>query len=116
MSFRLDRPTEPWPPPDPCRSAETTLGFLREHGLYDRYSLNLEANHATLATHSAEHEVEMAWARGKLGSVDANRNEAHDTDMFPTDPALATYTMARVIQQGGLAPGGFNFDAKVHVL
>ena len=96
--------------------AETTLGFCEHYGLIDRYSLNLEANHGTLAGHSGEHEVEAAHVRGKLGSIDANRNEmllGWDTDMFPTDPALSTYVMLRVIQQGGLQPGGLNFDAKV---
>merc|ERR1719502_2442711 len=96
--------------------AETTLGFLDHHGLIDEFSLNLEANHGTLAGHSGEHETEAAVARGKLGSIDANRNEmllGWDTDMFPTDPALATYTMEAVLAQGGLAPGGLNFDAKV---
>jgi len=96
--------------------AETTLGFLERFDLIDRYALNLEANHGTLAGHSGEHEVEVAHSRGKLGSIDANRNElllGWDTDMFPTDPVLATYTMKRVIEQGGLAPGGLNFDAKV---
>ena len=55
--------------------AETTLGFLDRYGLTDKYSLNLEANHGTLAGHSGEHEVEAAYSRGKLGSIDANRNE-----------------------------------------
>ena len=96
--------------------AETTLGFLEHHGLIDRFALNLEANHGTLAGHSGEHETEAAAARGKLGSIDANRNEmllGWDTDMFPTDPVMSTYIMKRVIEQGGLAPGGLNFDAKV---
>jgi xylose isomerase len=96
--------------------AETTLGFLEHHGLIGEYALNLEANHGTLAGHSGEHEVEAAVARGKLGSIDANRNECllgWDTDMFPTDPALSTYIMKRVLDQGGLQPGGLNFDAKV---
>lgn len=96
--------------------AETTLGFLDRYGLTERYSLNLEANHGTLAGHSGEHEVEAATSRGKLGSIDANRNEmllGWDTDMFPTDPALSTYIMKRVIEQGGLQPGGLNFDAKI---
>jgi xylose isomerase len=60
--------------------------------------------------------VAAAAARGKLGSIDANRNEqmlGWDTDMFPTDPVLATYIMKTVIEQGGLQPGGLNFDAKV---
>merc|ERR1719460_2098516 len=96
--------------------AETTLGFLDHHGLTDRFSLNLEANHGTLAGHSGEHEVEAAHSRGKLGSIDANRNEmllGWDTDMFPTDPALSTYIMKRVVEQDGLQPGGLNFDAKI---
>lgn len=96
--------------------AETTLGFLERFGLMEDFALNLEANHGTLAGHSGEHEVEVAASRSKLGSIDANRNEmllGWDTDMFPTDPALATYTMKRVMEQGGLAPGGLNFDAKV---
>jgi len=96
--------------------AETTLGFLAHYGLTDRFSLNLEANHGTLAGHSGEHEVEAAFARGKLGSIDANRDECllgWDTDMFPTNPALSTYIMKRVIDQKGLEPGGLNFDAKV---
>ena len=89
--------------------AETTLGFLDAHGLTERFSLNLEANHGTLAGHSGEHEVEAAHARGKLGSIDANRNEmllGWDTDMFPVDPALSTYIMKRVVEQGGLQVGG----------
>jgi len=96
--------------------AETTLGFLDLHGLTDKFALNLEANHGTLAGHSGEHEVEAAFARRKLGSIDVNRNECllgWDTDMFPTDPALSTYVMKRIVDQGGLAPGGLNFDAKV---
>jgi xylose isomerase len=96
--------------------SETTLGFLDHFGLIDRYALNLEANHGTLAGHSGEHEVEAAASRGKLGSVDANRDEAllgWDTDMFPTDLSLSTYLMKRVIEQDGLQPGGLNFDAKV---
>jgi xylose isomerase len=96
--------------------AETTLGFLDRFDLLDDFALNLEANHGTLAGHSGEHEVEVAFSRNKLGSIDTNRNEmllGWDTDMFPTDPALATYTMVRILQQGGLQPGGLNFDAKV---
>jgi len=96
--------------------AETTLGFCEHYGIIDRFALNLEANHATLAGHTGEHETQAAFARGKLGSIDANRNEAMlgwDTDMFPTDPALATYVMKCIIEQGGLQPGGLNFDAKV---
>merc|ERR1719453_250136 len=96
--------------------AETTLGFLDRFGLTERFSLNLEANHGTLAGHTGEHEVQAATSRGKLGSIDANRNECMlgwDTDMFPTDPALSTYIFKCIIEQGGLQPGGLNFDAKV---
>jgi len=96
--------------------AETTLGFLDHYGLIDRFSINLEANHGVMAGHSGEHEVAAAAARGKLGSIDANRDESllgWDTDMFPTSPTLATFIMKTVIEQGGLAPGGLNFDAKV---
>jgi len=96
--------------------AETTLGFLDRFGLTDRFSINLEANHGVMAGHSGEHEVAACAARGKLGSIDANRDEqmlGWDTDMFPNNPALATYIMKTVIEQGGLAPGGLNFDAKV---
>ena len=96
--------------------AETTLGFLDHFGLIDRYSLNLEANHGVMAGHSGEHEVAAAAARGKLGSVDANRDESllgWDTDMFPTSMTLATYMMKVIVEQGGIQPGGLNFDAKV---
>ena len=75
-----------------------------------------QANHSTLAGHSAEHDVAVAAARGKLGSLDVNRNESllgWDTDMFATDLSWATYVMKAVIEKGGLAPGGLNFDAKV---
>ena len=95
--------------------AETTLGFLQRFGLQDDFALNVEANHSTLAGHSAEHELAVAASRNKLGSIDVNRNEAllgWDSDMFPDDLALATFTMMHVVQQGGL-PGGLNFDAKV---
>ena len=69
-----------------------------------------------MAGHSGEHETAMAHVYGMLGSIDANRNESllgWDTDMFPNDVGMATYIMKCVIQQGGLQPGGLNFDAKV---
>ena len=93
----------------------TCLGFLREFGLLDEFMLNLEANHATLATHSFEHEIMTASAAGKLGSLDVNRGDqtvGWDTDQFPTDLYTATWAMYVVLQQGGL-PVGLNFDAKV---
>ena len=93
----------------------TCLGFLREFDLLDDFMLNLEANHATLATHSFEHEMVTASAAGKLGSLDINRGDqtvGWDTDQFPTDLYTATWAMYVVLQQGGLK-GGLNFDAKV---
>merc|ERR1711920_230793 len=96
--------------------AATVMGFLKFYGLDKDFKINLEANHGTLAGHTGEHETAMAAAYGMLGSIDANRNEAMlgwDTDMFPMDVGMATYIMRVVIQQGGLQPGGLNFDAKV---
>ena len=97
--------------------AETTLGFLDRWGLTGRFSLNLggEPRRARGPLGRARGRG-AAHSRGKLGSIDANRNElllGWDTDMFPTDPALSTYIMKRVIEQGGLQPGGLNFDAKI---
>mmetsp|Transcript_142700 Transcript_142700/g.443814 ORF Transcript_142700/g.443814 Transcript_142700/m.443814 type:complete len:297 (-) Transcript_142700:355-1245(-) len=96
--------------------AATVMGFLRTYGLEKDFKINLEANHGTLAGHSAEHETAMAHVHGMLGSIDANRNESllgWDTDMFPMDVGMATYIMKCVVAQGGLQPGGLNFDAKV---
>jgi xylose isomerase len=92
------------------------LNFLREFDLFDDFALNVEANHATLATHSFEHELQTAADAGKLGSVDINRGiegVGWDTDNFPTDLRSATLAMAIVRAQGGLRHGGLNFDAKV---
>jgi xylose isomerase len=96
--------------------AATTLGFLRAFGLIDHFKLNIEANHATLAGHTFEHELAVASAAGALGSVDANRGDlllGWDTDQFPTDVYSTTYAMMIILQQGGLGTGGLNFDAKV---
>ncbi len=96
--------------------AATTLYFLKEHGLYDDFKLNLEANHATLAGHTFEHELAVASAAGKLGSVDANRGDlmlGWDTDQFPTDIYSTTMAMMIILNQNGLGKGGLNFDAKV---
>jgi len=96
--------------------AATTLYFLKEYDLLDDFKLNIEANHATLAGHSFEHELAVASAAGKLGSVDANRGDmllGWDTDQFPTDFYSATLAMLVILQQGGLGKGGLNFDAKV---
>jgi xylose isomerase len=94
----------------------TTLYFLKEYDLLDHFKLNLEANHATLAGHTFEHELAVASAAGKLGSVDANRGDlmlGWDTDQFPTDIYSATFAMMIVLKQKGLGSGGLNFDAKV---
>jgi xylose isomerase len=96
--------------------AATTLGFLREFDLFDRFMLNVEANHATLATHTWEHDLMTASIAGKLGSLDINRGDPNlgwDTDQFPTDAHAATLAMLAILNQGGLRDGGLNFDAKV---
>ena len=95
--------------------AAACLNFLREHGLLRHFKLNLETNHATLAGHTMEHEMEVAIAAGALGSVDANRGDTllgWDTDQFPTDLYLTTGIMLRILRMGGFTTGGFNFDAK----
>ena len=81
----------------------------------DRFSLNIETNHATLAGHTMEHELTVAANAGKLGSVDANRGDTligWDTDQFPTDLYLTTQVMLVVLEMGGFTTGGLNFDAK----
>lgn len=96
--------------------AATSLNFLREYQLWDKFMLNLETNHAWLAGHTFEHELTVAAAAGKLGSLDINRGNpmlGWDTDQFPTDLAVATYTNLVLLKQGGLKYGGLNFDAKV---
>ena len=96
--------------------AATTLSFLREHDLLDHFKLNIEANHATLAGHTFEHELAVASAAGKLGSVDANRGDlllGWDTDQFPIDVYSTTLAMIIILNQNGLGKGGLNFDAKV---
>ena len=96
--------------------AATTLYFLQAHDLLDHFKLNIEANHATLAGHTFEHELAVASAAGKLGSVDANRGDyllGWDTDQFPTDIYSTTLAMLIILNQNGLGKGGLNFDAKV---
>jgi xylose isomerase len=96
--------------------AATVIAFLRTYGLADRFKLNVEANHANLAGHSFHHEVALASAHGLLGSIDANRGDTllgWDTDQFPADVAEIVGVMLVILDQGGLAPGGLNFDAKV---
>ncbi|WP_407353701.1 xylose isomerase [Luteimonas sp. R10] len=94
----------------------TVAGFLQRHGLADDFKLNIEANHATLAGHSFEHDLQVASDAGLLGSIDANRGNPQngwDTDQFPTDLYDTVGAMLVVLRQGGLQPGGLNFDAKV---
>jgi xylose isomerase len=96
--------------------AATTLYFLEEYDLLKYFKLNIEANHATLAGHTFEHELAVASAAGKLGSVDANRGDlllGWDTDQFPTDIYATTLAMIIILNQNGLGQGGLNFDAKV---
>jgi xylose isomerase len=96
--------------------AATTIAFLKQYGLDNHFKLNLEANHATLAGHTFEHELRVARTSGVLGSVDANQGDpllGWDTDEFPTDLYSTTLAMYEILQNGGLGSGGLNFDAKV---
>src|ERR1039458_8676108 len=96
--------------------AAACLNFLREFDLLDDFQLNIETNHATLAGHTMQHELTVAAAAGRLGSIDANRGDellGWDTDQFPTDIYLATQVMLVVLGMGGFKAGGLNFDAKV---
>jgi xylose isomerase len=94
----------------------TVLAFLRKYGLEENFKMNIEANHATLAGHTFQHELNFARINGVLGSIDANQGDlllGWDTDQFPTNIYDATMAMYEVLKNGGLAPGGLNFDAKV---
>ncbi|TKH46395.1 xylose isomerase [Paenibacillus terrae] len=96
--------------------AATTIAFLQKYDLDSHFKLNLEANHATLAGHTFDHEVRVARINGMLGSLDANQGDlllGWDTDEFPVDLYDATLTMYEVLQNNGLGRGGINFDAKV---
>jgi xylose isomerase len=96
--------------------AATTLGFLHKHGLQNDFKLNLEVNHATLAGHSFEHELQVAVDAGMLGSIDANRGDYQngwDTDQFPVDVFEIAQSMLVILEGGGIQGGGINFDAKV---
>jgi xylose isomerase len=95
--------------------AATCIGFLREYGLDKDFKLNIEVNHATLALHTFQHELQTAANAGMLGSMDANRGDYQngwDTDQFPNNVYELTEAMLVVLQAGGLAGGGVNFDAK----
>jgi len=96
--------------------AATTASFLRKYGLIGEFKLNIECNHATLSGHSCHHDLETARLNGLLGNIDANTGDPQvgwDTDQFLTDIGEATLVMLSVVRNGGLAPGGFNFDAKL---
>ena len=118
MGFKGDFYIEPKPREPRTRQydfdAATAAGFLRAHGLDKDFKLNIEANHATLAGHTFEHELRIAAINGMLGSIDANQGNpmlGWDTDCFPWDVVTATKAMYEIIKGGGLT-GGFNFDAK----
>jgi xylose isomerase len=92
------------------------IAFLRSHGLEKHLKFNIETNHATLAGHSFQHEIEVAAAAGMLGSIDANAGDTllgWDTDQFNTDVKELTLAMFSILKAGGLGSGGFNFDAKL---
>jgi xylose isomerase len=94
----------------------TVMAFLRKYDLDKYFKVNIEANHATLAGHTMQHEVELARINGILGSLDINEGDmllGWDTDKFPTNIYDATLVMYEVFKNGGIAPGGLNFDAKV---
>ena len=96
--------------------AAACLNFLREFDLLNDFKLNIETNHATLAGHTMQHDLEVAGGAGALGSIDANTGDellGWDTDQFPTNIYLTTYTMLTVLKYGGFKTGGVNFDAKV---
>ncbi|GIX22172.1 MAG: xylose isomerase [Gammaproteobacteria bacterium] len=110
--------------PKPCEPTKhqydfdvsTVYGFLEQFGLEKEYKVNIEANHATLAGHSFQHEVATAIAKGIFGSIDANRGDPQngwDTDQFPNDVAESTLVLYEILRGGGFTTGGFNFDAKV---
>ena len=109
--------------PKPCEPTKhqydydsaTVIGFLREHGLQDDFQLNIEVNHATLAGHTFQHELQVAVDAGMLGSMDANRGDYQngwDTDQFPINIMELTEAMLVIMEGGGIKSGGINFDAK----
>jgi xylose isomerase len=110
--------------PKPCEpskhqydyDSETVIGFLRQHDLLNDFSLNIEVNHATLAGHTMQHELQVAADAGMLGSMDANRGDYQngwDTDQFPTNINELAEVMLVVLEAGGFKGGGINFDAKI---
>ena len=110
--------------PKPCEPSkhqydydcETVIGFLRQYDLLKDFSLNIEVNHATLAGHTFQHELQVAADAGLLGSMDANRGDYQngwDTDQFPNDLNELAEAMLVVLEAGGFKGGGINFDAKI---
>ncbi|MGN6398440.1 MAG: xylose isomerase [Mucilaginibacter sp.] len=110
--------------PKPCEptkhqydyDAATVLGFLQRYDLMNDFKLNLEVNHATLAGHTFQHELQVAADAGLLGSIDANRGDSQngwDTDQFPNDINEVTEIMMIILEAGGFQGGGINFDAKI---
>jgi len=96
--------------------AAACINFLRQYNLTERFKLNLETNHATLAGHTMMHELDYAGIQGMLGSIDANTGDlllGWDTDQFATNFYLTTEIMLAIMKHGGLHSGGVNFDAKV---
>ncbi len=94
----------------------TAIGFLRQYGLDKDFKMNIEVNHATLAQHTFQHEMEVAANAGMLGSLDANRGDYQngwDTDQFPNNIQETTEAMLVFLKAGGLQGGGVNFDAKI---
>ncbi|MEM1119782.1 MAG: xylose isomerase [Bacteroidota bacterium] len=94
----------------------TVLNFLREFDLLGDFQINIEVNHATLASHTFQHEIQVAADAGALGSLDANRGDYQngwDTDQFPMNLYELTQAMLVFLEAGGLKTGGINFDAKV---
>ncbi len=109
--------------PKPCEpskhqydyDSETVIGFLRQYDLLGDFKLNVEVNHATLAGHTFQHELQVAADAGLLGSIDANRGDYQngwDTDQFPNNITELTEAMLVILEAGGFAGGGINFDAK----
>ncbi|MBE6953406.1 MAG: xylose isomerase [Ruminococcaceae bacterium] len=95
--------------------AATAIGFLKQYGLDKDFKINVEANHATLAGHTFQHELRVSAINGMLGSIDANQGDlllGWDTDEFPSNVYETTACMYEILKAGGLKNGGFNFDAK----
>jgi xylose isomerase len=110
--------------PKPCEptkhqydyDAATVISFLRQYDLLNDFKLNLEVNHATLAGHTFQHELQIAADAGLLGSIDANRGDQQngwDTDQFPNSINEVAEYMLIILEAGGFKGGGINFDAKI---